>query len=162
MGVDVLNTTTQKRWEFSISVPDLFKMVSLQTSYINNRFPVRSDFRIMNEDDMALFKSSLYNAVADLNVMLARYYQREFDEYEITDEFIYLNLNLSLDCKDSISFSLNEYVKKFLEFSILKEWYGVESYNLGIDAQIALNESKIKSSTNYRKNVVRRPIHPIF
>lgn len=162
MGVDVINTSTTKRWEFAIPIPVLFKLVSLETSYMNNRFPVRSDLRILTEDDMAVFNDYLRLAVADLNIMLARYYQREFDEYELTTDFLYLNLSLSLGCKDSISYSLEEYIKKFLEFSVLKMWYGAESFNLGIDSQLSQWEYKIKSATNYRQVRVRRPIHPLF
>jgi hypothetical protein len=160
--IDIINTSTEKRWEIRIPIADLFKMVSLQTSYILNRFPIKSDFKILTEDDRAVFDDYLRLALGDLNIMLARYYQREFDEYEITSEFIFLNLSLSLNCKDSISYSLNEYIKKFIEYSILKNWYGIESYALGIDAQLAETEYKIKSSTNYRRVPVRRPINPIF
>jgi len=160
--IDIINTSTEKKWEFRIPIADLFKIVSLQTSYILNRFPIKSDFKILTEDDRAIFDDYLRMAIADLNVMLARYYQREFDEYEIDEDYIYLNLTLSLAGKDSISFSLNEYIKKFLEYSILKNWYGAESYPLGIDAQLSETEAKLKSSTNYRKVPVRRPINPLF
>jgi len=160
--IDISNTATTKRWDIRVSRADLFKIVSLQTSYINNRLPVRDDLRVLSEDDTAIYNTYLLNAVADLNVMLARYYQREFDEGEMDSDYIYLDLSLSLNAKDSIAFSLGKYIEQYLEKSILKEWYGADSYALGIDNLLAQYEARIKTTLNYRKTPTRLNINPLF
>lgn len=162
--IDTITTPTDKKWEFVIKKQGLFDNVSLRTNYINDRKPVeqRDDNKILAEDDMALYDKYLKSAIADMNIMLARYYQREFDDYEIDDENIYLSLSLVLTVKHSVSFSLREYIVEFLELYVLKRWFGTESNTLGIDAELAAVESKLKSAINYRSIPSRRPIHPMF
>jgi len=162
--IDTITTTEDKKWEFIIKKQGLFDNVSLRTNYINDRKPVdqRDDNKVLAEDDKALYDKYLKAAIADMNIMLARYYQREFDDYEIDDENIYLSLSLVLTAKHSIAFSLREYIIEFLELYVLKKWFGIESASLGIDAELSEIESKLKSAINYRSVPSRRPIHPMF
>lgn len=162
--VDISKTATGKNWDFIINREGIFNNVSLKTNYINDRKVIeqRDDGRVLTEDDKALYEKYFKAAIADLNIILARYYRREFDDYDIDDDNIYINLSLGVNFKDSVSFSMKEYIADFLELFILKKWYGPEADSLGISFELIETESKLKSATNYRSSPVRRPINPVF
>ena len=162
--LDTATTSTDKRWEIILKRETLFNNVSLRTNYINDKLPIehRDDNKILSEDDMAIFNKYLRAGIAEINTILARYYKREFDDYEIDDESIYFNLSFVLNAKNSIAFTIKEYLAEFLELYILKRWYGQESKVHGIDYDIAETELKLRAAINYRSTPVRRKAHPIF
>jgi len=162
--VDTINTRTGKNWDFIFNKEAIFNNVSLKTNYINDRKPVelRDDGRVLTEDDRAVYEKYFKAAIADMNIILAKYYHREFDDYEVDDKNVYINLSLPSTAKDSVSFSMREYIASFFELHVLKKWFGTEADMLGISAELLEVEQKLKSASNYRSSVVRRPINPVF
>lgn len=165
--IDVINnkTTGEKIWEITIAREKLYNNVSLRSDYINDRLPPeeRSDSLVLLDDDRALYEKYLTGAIADLNMMLSYFSRTEFSDYDIDSENIYMNLSLTPNHKDSIAYSLNEYIVSFLELNILNRWYGkVISNKLGIDAELAEADINLRRAINYRKKPVRLPIDPLM
>lgn len=165
--IDVINNkiSGEKIWEITIPRDKLYNNVSLRTNYINDRLPPqeRNDNLILMEDDKALYEKYLTGAVADLNMKLSYFSKTEFSDYDITDENIYINLSLTPNHKDSIAYSLNDYVTSFLELNILNKWYGKKiSQNIGLDIELAEADIKLQRAINYRKKPVRLPIDPLI
>lgn len=158
---EIIEVPAVKQWAFAFARTDMFNNISLRTNYINDRKPAekRDDNRILLEDDLVMFNKYLSSAVADLNIILARYYESEFSNYDIDEGSIYLTLSLGNNFKDSVAYSMDEYIKQFIEAKILLKWFGPEVYELGIDVELKEAEDKLRSAINYRKSPVHRPIN---
>lgn len=160
-------------WRLSFDYEEIYKIVSLRTSYdedktISEQGTDPTNSRIILDDDRPMFNLYLALAISDLTGLLARRIesgvQITADDgtpidnqgmVETSDSITYY-LVMSLNHEAHLLMSLYRYCQEYLARRVLEQWYGNTSAN---SEEMRL---KIYQVLEYRKKPVTRPIRGLF
>lgn len=149
-------------WEFTFDRKEMFEQASYRSVQIADRYLESQDNREMMEDDRDLFDSYYSLALAELMTEIARNLIKEFSDYNIDGDKLYITLSMKDYHDDSMSFVLDNYIKEYIITKCLKEWFGPESNNTGVDESVVRIELGLRTALKFRKRAAKLPIHPIF
>lgn len=160
--VEVYNNSKGKFWEFTLNRNEIFKLCNRRTVALNSRLQDKKHINEMMEEDRGAFDIYYAQALSDLIPKIALYLEYPYSDAETEGDNTYLTLKLTDAQDDSVAYTLDNYISLFLQYRVLKEWFGVDSYALGIDQKSAEIEDNLMKIRGYRKKPAQRPINPVL
>lgn len=153
-----MNTNITKTWIVCINEEEVFSRCtneSLLQAYVRTDANAKGDAIVMQDDDNGLFRIYFANAIANLNMILARRMQEQTVDYCGCCQEVTFVLNMHDNNDNNMLPILISHCYEFVVKSVLEQWYHA---NLGSE----LERLEINHCLHYRKNPVRRRIGPLF
>lgn len=154
-----MDTNITKTWPIEIKEDVVFARCtneSLYQAYNRAEANPKGDAIVIQDDDRAQFRIYYHNAIAGLQMLLARRMAEPIFDYCCEEESDVVFLLLMHDNHDNnILPVLTNHCYEYVVRRILEQWYHAD---LGSE----LERLEINHCLHYRKNPVRRRIHPLF
>lgn len=160
--VEVYNNSKGKFWEFTLNRAEIFKLCNRRSVALNSRLSEKKHINEIMEEDRGAFDIYYGQALSELIPKLAIYLEYPYTDTDTEGDNTYLTLKLTDSQDDSVAHTLDNYISLFLQYRVLKEWYGIESASLGLDQKCAEIEDNLLKIRGYRKKSAQRPINPIL
>lgn len=150
-----MNTNIIKTWTITITESEVLARCtneSLYQAYVRADANTKGDAMAIQEDDMDVFRLYYGNALAELQMLLARRMEEMPVHTNLSCEF---TLQMHHNHDNNILPVLINHCYGFVVKRVLEQWYH-------IDFGAELEKLEINHCIHYRKHPVRRTIGPLF
>lgn len=150
-----MNTNITKTWVLEISEDLIFERCTNETlyqAYNRSENNPKGDGVVIQEDDRGQFRVYFANAIANLNMMLARRLAEPTISAGLVTTFV---LDMHDNHDNNILPILVNHCHEYLVRKVLEQWYHA-------DFGSELEKLEINHCLHYRKHPVRRRVGPVF
>lgn len=144
---------------------EVFARVSLDSGYREHAREQREGRAVLLDDDRALFRSLMKNALAELWMRLGRMGRGVDKAVRYTEDMTTLRLEVGTNHDDNMLFALGSFIGQFTDAWILRQWFDRNQQPgdaLCCERDAAGAWQNILTLVHYRKKAVKRPVDPVL